>query len=171
VFALLLGVVYPLTMTGVAQTVFPTQANGSLSQQRNTIVGSSLIGPDFTVPEYIHGRPSATDPAYYAGSSGGSKLGPSSDALLLSVRELATAFGDAPVPSEMAIASASGLDPHITLEAALRQVPQIAEACGIAPEAVLNAIRSATTGPAFGFVGGSIVNVLQANLAFDALNG
>ena len=170
-FALLLGVVYPLTMTGVAQRVFPTQANGSLSQQRNTIAGSSLIETDFTAPENIHGRPSATDPAYNAGSSGGSNLGPSSDALLLSVRERATAFGGALVPSEMATASASGLDPHITLEAALRQVPRIAEARGIAAEAVLNAIRSATTGPAFGFVGGSIVNVVQANLAFDALNG
>jgi len=171
VFALLLGVAYPLAMTGIAQTVFPAQANGSLIRQCDAIVGSSLIGQDFTSPGYLHGRPSATDPAYNARSSGGSNLGPSNAALLASVRDRATAFGDAPVPSEMATASASGLDPRVTLEAALRQVPRIAEARGVAPEAVSAAIRSATTGPAFGFVGGSIVNVLQANLALDALNG
>lgn len=168
-FALLLGVAYPLAMTGIAQTVFPAQANGSLIRQGDTIVGSALIGQDFTAPGYLHGRPTATDPAYNAGSSTGSNLGPSSEALLASVRERATAFGDAPVPSEMATASASGLDPHITLEAALREVPRIAEARGVAPEVVSKVIRSAMTGPAFGFVGGSIVNVLQANLALDAL--
>ncbi len=170
-FALLLGIGYPLAMTSVAQVAFPEQANGSLIVQGNVIVGSSLIGQDFSAPGYLHGRPSATDPAYNAGSSGGSNLGPSSKALLSSVRERVADFGDAPVPSEMATASASGLDPHITLEAAIRQVPRIAEARGIAREAVSDAIRSSTSGPAFGFVGGRIVNVLRANLALDAQKG
>ncbi len=171
VFALLLGVGYPLAMTGIAQVVFPAQANGSLIRQGDIIVGSSLIGQDFTAPRYLHGRPSVTDPAYNAASSGAGNLGPSSAALLATVRDRAAALGDAPVPSEMATASASGLDPHITLGAAIRQVPRIAEARGMAPEAVARAIRSATSGPAFGFVGSSIVNVLQANLALDAMKG
>lgn len=171
VFALLLGVAYPLAMTGIAQTVFPAQANGSLIRQGDIVLGSALIGQAFSAPGYLHGRPSATDPAYNAGSSGGSNLGPSSEALLASVLEQVTALGDAPVPSEMATASASGLDPHITLGAALRQVPRIAEARGVASDAVSNAILSAMTGPAFGFVGDSKVNVLQANLALDAMKG
>ncbi|AXC51322.1 potassium-transporting ATPase subunit KdpC [Paracoccus suum] len=170
-FALLLGVAYPLLMTGIAQVIFAGQANGSLLRQGDVIVGSSLIGQNFTAPGYLHARPSVTDPAYNAASSGASNLGPSSASLLASVRERAAAFGSAPVPSEMATASASGLDPHITAEAAIRQVPRIAEARGLTPEVVTNAIGSATSGPAFGFVGHSIVNVLKANLALDALNG
>ena len=171
VFALLLGLAYPLAMTGIAQAVFPAQANGSLIRQGDSIVGSALIGQDFKAPGYLHGRPSATDPAYNAASSGAGNLGPSSAALLATVHERAVALGDAPVPSEMATASASGLDPHITLGAAIRQVPRIAEARGMAPEAVAGAIRSATSGPAFGFVGSRFVNVLQANLALDAMKG
>jgi len=171
VSALLLGFAYPPAMTGIARVVFPGRANGSLIGPGHTVVGSALIGQNFTTPGYLDGRPSATDLACNAGSSGGSNLGPSSDALLASVHEGVSAPGDAPVPSEMATASASGLDPQITVGAALRQVPHIADARGLAPEVITTVIWSATSGPTFGFVGDSIVNVLQANLALDALNG
>ncbi|MCZ0962913.1 potassium-transporting ATPase subunit KdpC [Paracoccus benzoatiresistens] len=170
-FTVLLGLGYPLAMTGIAQVTMPRQAGGSLVERDGAIVGSVLIGQAFTRPEYLHSRPSATDPAYNAGSSTGSNLGPSSAALLAQVRERAAAQGPGPVPSEMATASASGLDPHITLDAALRQVDRIAAARGVPPAAVEDAIRGATTGPAFGLLGEPIVNVLAANLALDAQEG
>lgn len=166
-FTVLLGLGYPLAMTGIAQVAMPRQADGSLVERDGTVVGSALIGQSFTGPGWLHGRPSATDPAYNAGSSTGSNLGPSSTALLAQVKERAAAFGPGPVPSEMATASGSGLDPHVTLEAALRQVPRIAQERGMDPAAVEGAIRSATTGPAFGFVGEPVVNVLGANLALE----
>lgn len=170
-FSVLLGLGYPLAMTGIAQAVMPVQANGSLIQQGDRLVGSALIGQEFARPEYLHGRPSATDPAYNAASSTGSNLGPSSAVLIEQVKTRAADFGEAPVPSEMATASASGLDPHISLEGALRQVPRIAASRAIEPRVVEQAIRSALTGPAFGFVGAPIVNVLRANLALDAERG
>ncbi|WP_207101163.1 potassium-transporting ATPase subunit KdpC [Paracoccus shandongensis] len=170
-FTVLLGLAYPLAMTGITQGTMPRQADGSLVTRGGTVVGSALIGQSFTRPGYLHPRPSATDPAYDAGSSTGSNLGPSSAALLAQVRDPATAGGPAPVPSVMATASASGLDPHITLRAALRQVDRIAAARGVPPADVEAAIRGAVTGPAFGFVGEPIVNVLGANLALDAPKG
>ena len=168
-FSLLLGLGYPLAMTGVAQVLMPDQANGSLIEQGGRIVGSSLIGQEFTGAGYLHGRPSATSPAYNASGSGGSNLGPSSAALQAAVAERAAAFGPGPVPSDAVTTSASGLDPHLSLAAALLQVPRIATARGLDPAAVELALRDVSTGPAFGFVGGSIVNVLEANLALDAL--
>lgn len=170
-FALVLGLAYPLAITGIAQAVFPAQAGGSLIRRGDTIVGSALIGQAFSADRYVQGRPSATDPAYNAASSGGSNLGPSSAVLLAEVAARANALGDAPVPSELATASASGLDPHMTLAAALGQVPRIAQSRGLGADAVGAAIRAATTGPAFGLLGAPIVNVLQANLALDALEG
>lgn len=170
-FTVLLGLGYPLAMTGIAQVAMPWQADGSLIMRDGTTVGSGLIGQAFTGPAYLHPRPSATDPAYNAGSSTGSNLGPSSALLLAQVTERAAAFGAAPVPSEMATASASGLDPHITLDAALLQVTRVAAARGIPAARVEDAIRAATTGRAFGFVGSPIVNVLRANLALDAARG
>lgn len=171
VFTLLLGLGYPLAMTGIAQVAMPRQADGSLVERDGTVVGSALIGQSFARPEYMHPRPSATDPAYNAGSSTGSNLGPSSAALLAQVRERAAVFGPAPVPSELATASGSSLDPHITLNAALRQVDRIAAARSIPKAAVEGAIRGATTGPAFGLLGEPVVNVFGANLALDALGG
>lgn len=168
-FSLFLGLGYPLAMTGAAQILLPDQANGSLIERDGRTVGSSLIGQEFTSAGYLHGRPSATSPAYNASSSGGSNLGPSSAALHAAVAERTAAFGQAPVPSDAVTASASGLDPHLSLAAALRQVPRIADARGLDPATVELAIRGASTGPAFGFVGQPIVNVLQANLALDAL--
>ncbi len=170
-FSVLLGLAYPLAMTGVGQVLFPSQAGGSLIERDGHVVGSALIGQAFTRPEYLHGRPSATDPAYNAGNSGGSNLAPSSAALKEQVKARAEAFGPLPVPSEMATASGSGLDPQITEKAALLQVARIAEARGIPEADVTRAINSATTGPAFSFVGEPIVNVLKANLALDELKG
>ena len=170
-FTALLGLAYPLAVTGIAQLALPWQANGSLIERDGSVVGSALIGQSFTRPEYLHPRPSATDPAYNAGASTGSNLGPSSAALLAQVRDRARAIGPAPVTSDMATASGSGLDPHITLDAALRQVDRIAMARGLPATAVRDAIRDATTGPAFGLVGDPVVNVLTANLALDALKG
>jgi len=168
-FSLLLGLAYPLAMTGAAQVLMPVQANGSLIKQAGRIVGSSLIGQEFTGAGYLHGRPSATSPAYNASASGGSNLGPSSSVLIAAVSERAASFGQGPVPSDAVTASASGLDPHLSQAAALLQVPRIAAARGLDPAAVEQAIRSASIGPAFGFVGQPIVNVLEANLALDAL--
>ncbi|AGT11024.1 potassium-transporting ATPase subunit KdpC [Paracoccus aminophilus] len=170
-FSVLLGLAYPLAMTGVGQVLFPEQAGGSLIERDGRIVGSSLIGQEFTEAKYLHGRPSATEPAYNAEASSGSNLGPSSAELLGEVKARAEAFGPLPVPSEMATASGSGLDPHITLRAAMEQVPRIAAARDLAENDVIGAIRGATTGAGFGFVGDRIVNVLKANLALDALKG
>lgn len=168
-FSLLLGLGYPLAMTGIAQALLPDQANGSLIERDGRVIGSSLIGQDFTRAEYLHGRPSATSPAYNASASGGSNLGPSSAALKTAVADRAAAFGPLPVPSDAVTASASGLDPHLSLKAALMQVPRIATERGLDPAAVELAIRKASSGPAFGLVGSAIVNVLEANLALDAL--
>lgn len=170
-FTLLLGLAYPLAMTGMGQTLFPRQAGGSLIERDGQIVGSTLIGQEFTAAKYLHARPSATEPAYNGEASSGSNLGPSSAALLDQVTARAEAFGALPVPSEMATASGSGLDPHITLRAAILQVARIAQARDIPESQVIAAIRKATTGAAFGFVGDRIVNVVQVNLALDALEG
>ncbi|WP_347266700.1 potassium-transporting ATPase subunit KdpC [Paracoccus sp. (in: a-proteobacteria)] len=167
-FSAILGLAYPLAMTVLVQRLMPAQANGLLVERDGRILGSLLIGQAFTEARYLQGRPSATDPAYNAGSSTGSNLGPSSAVLLEQVRERAAAWGEAPIPAEMATASASGLDPHVSLGAALAQVPRIASARGQDPATVEAAIRAAASGPAFGFVGGRIVNVLAANLALDA---
>ncbi|MFD1880919.1 potassium-transporting ATPase subunit KdpC [Paracoccus pacificus] len=167
-FSLILGLAYPLAMTGLAQALMPAQANGSLISRDGVIVGSSLIGQNFTRPEYLHSRPSAVD--YDAAGSGGSNLGPSSAELLAQVRTRAAAFDRQPAPSDMATASASGLDPHISLAAALAQVPRIAAARGLDEDRIRAAIRIATTGPAFGLVDGAMVNVLRANLALDAMD-
>lgn len=168
-FSLLLGLAYPLAMTAISQALMPFQANGSLIERGGQIIGSRLIGQEFDAPGHLHGRPSATSPAYDAAASGGSNLGPSAAALHAEVARRAAAFGPLPVPSDAATASASGLDPHLSLAAALRQVPRIAAARGLDPATVEGAIRGAVTGPAFGFVGQPIVNVLEANLALDAL--
>ncbi|MFI0397096.1 potassium-transporting ATPase subunit KdpC [Paracoccus jiaweipingae] len=165
-FSAVLGLGYPLAITGIAQAVMPAQANGSLIARDGVTLGSALIGQRFTRPEYLHPRPSAVD--YDAANSGGSNLGPSSAELLAQVRDRAAAFDAPPAPSDMATASASGLDPHISRAAALAQVPRIAAARGLDESAIRAAIDAATTGPAFGFVGDPIVNVLQTNLALDA---
>ena len=164
-FTLLLGLAYPLAMIGIAQLAFPAQAGGSLLMRDGQVVGSARIGQPFAAAGYLHPRPSAG--GYDAANSGGSNLAPSNAALVASVRDRVAALGTQPVPSDAVTASASGLDPDLSLRAALLQVPRIAAARNMTPEAVGAALQRATRGPAFGFVGEPMVNVLQANLALD----
>jgi len=172
---LLTGVLYPVLITGVAQVLFSTTANGGVvNDDRGRPVGSELIAQAFSHPSYFHPRPSAAgDKGFDATSSGGSNLGPTSKKL----RERATAevarlerenpSAPGPVPAELISASGSGLDPHLSPEAAQWQVPRIASARGIAPDRIRNLIESETEGRTFGFLGEPRVNVLQLNLALD----
>ena len=185
VMTLITGLAYPLAMTGIAQAVFPYQANGSLTEQNGKVIGSALIGQSFTSDKYFHGRPSATtdtDPndatktvpaPYNAANSSGSNLGPTSKALVDRVtedaRKLAQENPNVPVPVDLVTTSASGLDPDITPAAALFQVPRVAKARGL-PEARLRAlVESQIETRLFGVIGEPHVNVLRLNLTLDAL--
>ena len=174
---LVTGVLYPLLVTGIAQTLFPGQADGSLVRQGDLLVGSRLIGQDFHDPAYFWGRPSATDPPCNGTLSGGSNLGPSNPALARSVRERAARLRAAdpgnrgPIPADLLTASGSGLDPDISPEAALFQVPRVTRAWGV-PESKLRAlVEQLTQGRQFGVLGEPRVNVLELNLALDRLEG
>lgn len=176
----LLGLAYPLAMAGVAGAVFPRQAAGSLIEKDGKVVGSSLIGQSFAGETYFHGRPSATtdaDPAdstktvaapYNAANSMGSNLGPTSKALVDRVRGDADKLGRG-VPVDLVTTSGSGLDPHVSPEAAAWQVARVAKARGL-PEADVQALVAKNTeGRMYGLLGEPRVNVLQLNLALDAL--
>lgn len=176
----LLGIAYPLAMVGVAGAAFPGQAAGSLVVKDGKVVGSSLIGQSFTGESYFHGRPSATtdtDPAdstktvaapYNAANSMGSNLGPTSKALVDRVKEDADKFGKG-VPVDLVTTSGSGLDPDISPQAAAWQVARVARARGL-PEAEVQALVARhTEGRTYGLLGETRVNVLQLNLALDAL--
>ncbi|MDP3166790.1 MAG: potassium-transporting ATPase subunit KdpC [Hydrogenophaga sp.] len=175
VLSLVTGLLYPFFVTGAAQTVFPAQANGSLIQRNGQAIGSELIGQSFSQPGHFWSRPSATGPtAYNAAASGGSNLGPSSPVLAEAVKARIEALraadpGDAmPVPVDLVTASASGLDPHISLAAARYQVPRVARVRGLAPEAVNRLVDQHTEGAWLGFMGEPRVNVLALNLSLEA---
>jgi potassium-transporting ATPase KdpC subunit len=184
---LITGLVYPLAMTGIAQVLFPRQAQGSLIERNGAVVGSELIGQVFESDKYFHGRPSATtapDPndstktvpaPYNAANSGGSNLGPSNKALIDRVQgdmeKLKQENASAAVPADLVTTSASGLDPHISPEAALFQVPRIAKARNLPEDRIRQLVADHTEGRFLGLLGEPRVNVLLLNLALDQLAG
>lgn len=176
ILAFLLCGIYPVAVWGVAQIVFPGRANGSLIVRDGRIVGSTLIGQGFRGERYFHPRPSAAGPeGYDATSSGGSNLGPLSQKLVDRVKERADVYRienglspDAEVPADAVTASASGLDPHISVRNAELQAGRVAKARGISPEEIRRMISKYTEGPQLGFLGEAGVNVLELNLALDA---
>jgi len=177
---ILTGLVYPFVITGVAQAVFPRQANGSLIYRNGQPIGSALIGQPFDDPKYFWGRLSATSPfPYNAASSSGSNYGPLSSALsdavqsridALKAADLSLALeNNQPVPVDLVTASASGLDPHISVAAALFQVPRVARARGLSEDQVQALVTQFTIGRQFGILGEPRVNVLKLNLALEGV--
>jgi K+-transporting ATPase ATPase C chain len=170
------GVIYPLLVTGVAQVAFPIQANGSLVVQNGQVVGSALIGQAFDRPEYFWSRPSATGPfPYNAAASSGSNLGPTSQALVDQVQARVDALraadpgNIAPIPVDLVTASASGLDPHLSVAAARYQASRVARVRGLSEETVQELIDRFTEARQWGLLGEPRVHVLQLNLALDTL--
>lgn len=172
---ILTGLIYPFVITGLAQALFPWRANGSLvTDEKGQVVGSELIAQSFSNPAYIQPRPSAAgEKGYDATSSGGSNLGPTSKKLQHRINEdfmrLKAENPDAsePVPAELVTASASGLDPHLSPEGMLWQVPRIAKARGVTPDRIQAVVESNIEGRTFGILGEPRVNVLLVNLALD----
>jgi potassium-transporting ATPase KdpC subunit len=176
VLGILVGVVYPLVVTGIAQSLFSHKAEGSMIIQDAKIVGSELIGQPFSGPGYFWSRPSATTPVpYNAAASAGSNLGPTNPVLLALVEEriqaLRTSQPDSigPVPVDLVTSSASGVDPHISPAAAEYQVERVAAARGLTPDAVRTLVAEHTEGRQWGVFGEPRVNVLELNVALDAL--
>jgi potassium-transporting ATPase KdpC subunit len=184
-FTVLTGLIYPLAMTGIAQVVFPRQANGSLIEKDKKVLGSELIGQNFTEDKYFHGRPSATtdtdpkDPSktvpapYNAANSSGSNAGPTAKSLIKRIQgdtdKLKAENPNTPVPVDLVTTSASGLDPDITPAAALFQVPRIAKARGLPEAKVRDLVTQSVEGRFLGLIGEPHVNVMRLNMALDAL--
>lgn len=192
VITLVFGLLFPFAITAVAKVLFPHQANGSLIRQNGAVVGSDLIGQNFTAPGYFHPRPSAAGNGYDPTSSGGTNLGPTSDKLINGIhkklpdgkddpgnfdgiKDLAAAYrkdnglaADAPVPADAVTRSASGLDPEISPANAELQAGRVASTRGLSKEAVLKLVADNTAGRQLGFLGEPRVHVLKLNLALDA---
>jgi K+-transporting ATPase ATPase C chain len=178
VLSVLTGVIYPYVVTGIAQLAFPRTANGSLISGDGKTLGSDLIGQPFDDPKYFWSRPSATSPQpYNAGASSGSNQGPRNPALADAVKDRIKALHDAdpdnqaPVPVDLVTASASGLDPDISVAAALYQLHRVAKARGMPEDKVRALVDESTRGRTFGILGESRVNVLELNLALDRSSG
>jgi potassium-transporting ATPase KdpC subunit len=173
IFTVICGGIYPAIVTGVAQALFPKQAAGSfIIGKSGKEIGSTLIGQPFSDPKYFWPRPSAsTDFGYNAMASGGSNAGPTNPSYLQTVGDRVKALHDsgvtAKIPADMVQASASGLDPHITPESALLQVPRVAKARGVSEDVLVQAVAQATEGRQLGFLGEPRVNVLELNLSLD----
>jgi len=172
VTTVILGIAYPLVITGIAQVAFPATANGQLIEHGDTVIGSTLIGQGFSKPAYFHPRPSATATPYDAANSSGSNYGPTNKKLIDAVRSNVEAARsenpDTPVPIDLVTTSASGFDPHVSPAAADFQVPRVARERHVSEQTIRQLVARHTEGRTFGFLGEARVNVLEMNLALDA---